>query len=165
MELIEKRILSTAQTEIPLTGPWSQYTDLEIYLNAYFTASAGADGVQIQFNNDTGNNYSVYYFESLKGTGINANGSAAIGGMWVTYRPSGSTDIPISARIRIFDINRTDVVKHMVSRYGGGSETYFGTYNGAWENTQALSSIKFIKGAGSSQFLAGTTLSIYGVKA
>jgi hypothetical protein len=164
MELIEKRVLSTSQTEIPFTGPWSQYMDLEIYVNAFFTTSGGADGIWIQFNNDSATNYSVFWFESTRGTSINSSGISDYNGMWISYRPSGSASMPISCRTRMFDINRTDTVKHMVSRFGGGHEGFNGTYNGAWENTAAISSFKLVKGVGASQFLAGTTISVYGVK-
>jgi hypothetical protein len=164
MELIEKRVLSTAQTDVSFTGPWAQYMDLEIYINAFFTTSGAPDGIWLQFNNDTASNYSVYWFESTRGTSINSSGSANFGGMWTTYRPSGTTAMPVSCRVRAFDINRTDTVKHMVSRFGGGHEGYTGTYNGAWKDTSSISSLKLVKGAGASQFLAGTTVSVYGVR-
>jgi hypothetical protein len=164
MELIEKRVLGSALSEVNFTGPWSAYTDIEIYLNLFFTSSASPEGVKIQFNGDTGANYNIYFFETTGGSGVNSNGTVSDTSMWVTYRPSGSTDVPLSGRVRLFDVNSTDIIKTSVSRYGG-IEGYGGTYNGAWKNTNALSSFKFIKGIGASNFLTGSTFLVYGVKA
>lgn len=163
MEFIERRVLGSNLSEVVLTGPWSNYTDLEIYVNAYFTGSGSAEGIKLQINNDTGANYNFYFFETLNGSGINANGAVSDTSMWVTYRPSGTTAIPISARLRLFDINSTSVTKASVSRYGG-IEAYGGTYNGVWKSTAAITSLKFIKGTGASQFLAGSTFTVYGVR-
>ena len=164
MELIEKRVLGTASSEVNFTGPWSAYTDIEIYLNIFLTGSGSPEGVKLQMNGDTGANYNIYFFETTNGTGINASGTVGDTSMWVTYRPSGSTDVPISGRVRLFDINSTDTVKTSISRYGG-IEGYGGTYNGAWKNTNAITSLKFIKGIGASNFLVGSTFLVYGVKA
>jgi len=164
MELIEKRVLGSALSEVNFTGPWAAYTDIEVYLNVFFTGSGSADGVKVQFNSDTGANYNFQIFETLNGGSVNANSVNNDTSMWITYRPSGSTDVPVSARVRFFEVNSTDTMKASVSRYGG-IEGYGGTYNGVWKNTNALSSFKFIKGTGASNFLTGSTFLVYGVKA
>ena len=164
MELIEKRVLGSSLSEVNFTGPWADYTDIEVYLNVFFTGSGGADGVKVQFNGDTGANYNFQIFETTGGSSIYASSATNDTSIWMTYRPSGSTDVPVSARVRFFEVNSTSTMKSLASRYGS-IEGYGGTYNGAWKNTNALSSFKFIKGVGASNFLTGSTFLVYGVKA
>lgn len=160
--LIEKRIISTTTAApITFTGPWSDYTDLEIYANIY-CSGAGVQAIKMQLNGDTGSNYSNYWMESTIGTSLNSSGEAATTSTWITYTPGNNTSFPLCFRLRMFDINSTSLVKPFTSRFGGIA-AHSGTYNNVWKSTSAVTSISFLRN-GENNILAGSSISVYGVK-
>lgn len=164
LTLIEKRVISsTTSSAITFNGPWTQFSDIEVYGNVYCSGT-GVQAVKMQLNGDTAANYSNYWFETtaFAGGGLNSSGQSSTDSTWITYTPSNNTALPLSFRLRLFDVNSTTFTKTFVSRTGGIA-AYSGTYSNVWESTAAISSISFLR-HGESNILAGSSFLVYGVK-
>jgi hypothetical protein len=160
--LIEKRVItSTTSSNITFTGPWNDYTDLEIYGNVYCSGT-GVQAIKMQLNGDTGSNYSNYWMETMGGSGLNSSGESSTTSMWTVYTPSNNSTVPLSFRARLFDINSTTFTKPIVSRYGG-IFAYSGTYNNVWKSNSQITSISLLRN-GEPNILAGSSFILYGVK-
>lgn len=134
----------------------STYTDLVIVTSG--TGSANAS-FKLQFNSDTGSNYSVTY---LYGDG---GGSATSG------RASNQTEIGAMGRIgtsqansliHIMNYSNTSTYKNVIGR--GNLSTQLTIMSvGTWRSTLAINSIKLTPESGTID--AGAILTIYGIKA
>ena len=151
--------LGSTQANISFSSLGS-YTDLIIICNPINT-SAGSD-IGIQFNSDTGNNYS--------GTWINGNGTTASSSRISSYsyipvlQPvSGqSTVYQGQGIIQIMNYGNSTTYKTVVSRYDDASKSTGATV-GLWRNTAAITSILMKPGTGS--FASGSTFTLYGLAA
>ena len=146
---------SSAAANYTFTSIPATYTDLVVIVNGSF---ASADGLNIQFNSDTTNNYSSTY--------VGGDGSSAISGrnsstssMSMGYMStSQSTTI-----INVFNYANTTTYKTALSR--DNSTVYVLTRVGLWRATPAaITSIKLF-GANGYNFNSGTTISLYGIAA
>jgi hypothetical protein len=145
----------------------STYTDLVVSLSAR-AVDIGADfaNYNYQFNGDTGTNYSI--------TVLSGDGSTAS-----SYRNSNATQINagyLSATANTFSAHiiniqnyaNTNTFKASISRnnFGRIDASRLRTANaavGSWRSTSAITSITF--NASSGGFFAGTTATLYGIKA
>lgn len=154
--------LGSAQTSVTF-GSFSGYTDL---FCSYSTRSTGvvAD-VMLQFNGDTGTNYSV--------TILHGNGSAA-----GSYRQSSANELLIDFQgsagttsgvfntglLNIMNYSNTTTYKTILNRAGraaSGTDAVVGL----WRNTSAITSMAFKLGGSGNQFAAGSTFTLYGITA
>jgi hypothetical protein len=134
------------------------YTDLILVCNPINT-SAGSD-IGMQFNSDTGNNYS--------GTWINGNGTTATSSRITSYsyipvlQPvSGeSTVYSGQAIIQIMNYGNSTTYKTVLSRYDDAAKST-GAEVGLWRNTAAITSVLMKPGTGS--FAVGSTFTLYGI--
>jgi hypothetical protein len=136
----------------------SGYTDLVLVTSLKIT-SGGATNNRLSFNNDTGANYSNTI---LYGTGTTAGSyrsSNLTGGSII----DDVTSTEFSATIHhIMNYANTTTYKTTVGRSSPvGSSVQSNV--GMWRNTNAITSITLT--AGSSTFVVGSTLSLYGIKA
>ena len=151
--------LGSTQASISFSSLGS-YTDLILVCNPINT-SAGSD-IGMQFNSDTGNNYS--------GTWINGNGTTASSSRISTYayipvlQPiSGqSTVYQGQGIIQIMNYRNSTTYKTVLSRYDDASKST-GAVAGLWRNTAAITSVLMKPGTGS--FATGSTFTIYGIQA
>lgn len=131
------------------------YTDLVLVINGYQTVD---DNVYLQFNGDTGSNYSA--------TAMYGNGSSAS-----SFRNSNQTTIQLGGLFTsangngIFNIqnySNSNTFKTVLARTNAAAS---GTQArvGLWRSTAAITSI--LVGSNSSNFVSGTTLSLYGIAA
>lgn len=156
-EPIATTTLGSAQSSYTFTSIPSTYTDLIIVANTKNTANSG-DEVGIQFNSDTGSNYSR--------TRIYGNGSSAASDR-ATNTNKGALAIndtsnfsPIIANVQNYANSNT--YKTVVSR--GNSGGYVSAYVSLWRNTNAITSITLLPDSGTT-FTSGCSFTLYGIKA
>lgn len=132
------------------------YTDLVMVMS--FSLS-GNNEVYIQFNSDTGSNYSRVYFE---GNGTTTSSSY-----------SSSNQINILGRdtqmvntINFMNYSNTTTYKTLLARFSGFSSaaaSIVGAEVAVWRNTNAITSIGLSLSAGN--FTNGSVITLYGIKA
>lgn len=136
---------------------FSGYTDLVLVFNGKCTSTGGWN-LFLQFNGDTGTNYSA---TSMYGDGSNAasgrgSGNAAVGGYFVDGTNPGTVIV------NIMNYSNSSTNKTIIGR---GSNTGVGTDArvGLWRNTAAITSMLIYSNGGNWQ--AGSTFTLYGITA
>jgi hypothetical protein len=125
--------------------------------------SASATDVKLQFNSDTGSNYTQHL--------LWGNGSAASAGSYTstTYIPAGVTSIttanPAAGVVDILDYTNTN--KYKTVRTLSGSDTngvggFIFFESGVWMNTTAITSLILAPYSGT--FNQYSRISLYGIK-
>ena len=145
----------------------STYTHLQIRWIAKTNRADTDDVVQMQFNSDTGANYS---WHGLAGTGsvAGANAGASQSNIeikWGATGNSGATNIFASAIIDILDYADTNKYK-TTRRLGGADLNGSGQIylsSGNWRSTSAITSIVLNRQYGSN-FLQYSSFALYGIK-
>ena len=161
-EPIATTTFGSATTTYTFSSIPSTYTDLVVVAN-YGTTAAG-NSIFFRMNGDTANNYS--------GTFLLGSGSTAD-----SYRGSNEPSIrifgsPIASGtpstliatgiVQIQNYSNTTTNKTVIARSGQGTgEVLAGV--GLWRSTAAVNSITFYMAA--SSMLAGSTFTLYGIKA
>lgn len=158
-EPIATTTLSSAASSITFSSIPSTYTDLRIVIVP--TANAGIP-MAMRFNNDAGNNYSK---TGLIGDGSSASSSRLTNQTQIATANSGlSTSIPSLFTYDIFSYAgstyKTVLITDSQDFNGSGN---VGRYVGLWRDTSAINSISWQWS--SYTFSAGTTLTLYGIKA
>lgn len=145
--------LGTTATDYTFTSIPSTYTDLVLVV-AGQSASGGSSA--LQFNGDTGSNYS---YTNLKGNGSTAT-SARASNITLGYIAEiwGSQTVDI---INIMNYSNTTTYKTAISR-GNNAGNYVGAWVALWRSTAAINSVKFLSG---DTMQVGTTLTLYGIAA
>ena len=136
----------------------STYTDLVLVFNGSMTG--GSNGA-IRFNGDTGSNYSATV---LYGTG-SANGSVrdVNVGLIIVNFATATGDRNIS-RMMVMNYSNTTTNKTTLFRRDDTHNAVVAGV-GLWRSTAAINSIEFVQTVGASYFTAGSTLTLYGIKA
>jgi len=118
---------------------------------------------KIQFNSDTGTNYSWHY---VRGNGTATSASAgATQNFAICGLTPNSTIYPGVGVTDIVDYNDTNKYKTIRSLVGGGLNTtagYAGLYSGNWQSTSAISSITITPLTGN--FSQNSSFALYGIK-
>ena len=152
---IATQTLGSAASSVTFSSIPSTYTDLVLIVNSSRTTSN--DSVSLEFNGDTGSNYSRLL---LYGTGSSA----------LTFRESNANLIEIGIQdtsnctniFNVINYANTTSNKSVVARANAtGVRVSAGI--GVWRNTAAINSIKLATGG--STFIAGSTFTLYGIKA
>jgi hypothetical protein len=129
------------------------YTDLVCVVSGSLTS---LQDFSLQFNGDTGANYSITYAYGAASTttaGYENNQTAMTAG---SLGADQSTCI-----LQIQSYSNPNVTKPVLSRAGG--PTWVSFYKGGlWRSTSAINSIKF---TGINSFTSGTSITLYGIKA
>ena len=133
----------------------STYTDLKLVINCTTSATIGGF---LQFNGDTGSNYSV--------TGLYGDGSSA-----GSFRSSSQTSTQINNMstsrcmtiAQIMNYSNSTTYKTVLSRSDNTPITA-SAFVGLWRNTAAITSITFVTNSGVYPINAGSTFTLYGVK-
>jgi hypothetical protein len=158
---IASTTLGSAASTVTFSSIAATYTDLVVVVNATFSNASTAN-LALQFNGDTGSNYSA---TRLLGDGSSAS-SARVGS---TYMMIGDINNALfSSIINIQNYANTTTYKTALTRTGfaGG---FLGAYVGLWRGstgsaTQAINSV-LIGYNGSGTFAAGSTFNLYGITA
>jgi len=147
--------LGSAASSVSFTSISGSYTDIQIVFSGAITS--GFDAIGLQFNGDTGSNYSRVYMAG--------NGSAASSSL-----NSGQTSIQIgimgteqsNSIFNVMSYSNTTTYKTALGR-GNSSANATRAGVGLWRSTSAINRIDLI--AGSSTFISGSTFTLYGIAA
>jgi hypothetical protein len=160
---IENKTLAIATSSVVFSAIPQTYTDLVLVSNMI----SGFSGVAMQFNGDTGSNYSY----------ANMTGNGSIPQMFRSGSTTniqycgwgyalGSSTIPSTSRADIFNYTNTSAYKYALMRATDGNSA--GNYDvefftGTWRNTAAITSITLSVSA--VNFAIGSQFTLYGIKA
>ena len=159
-EPIATTTLGSAASSITFSSIPSTYTDLRVVLVAQGNG-ANVDA-QIQFNSDTGTNYSS---TQLYGNGTSAASTRYTSGTFI-YADAGAV---YSANFCLYTI---DVFSYAGSTYKTCLISENGDKNGSgivsssvglWRSTSAINTLKIQTGSANT-YVAGTTATLYGIK-
>jgi hypothetical protein len=160
--------LATATATITFSSIPREYEHLQIRLIGRSSRSSGVSQFKLNFNGDTGTNYSDHY---LLGSG---GGSAIVGhdGASQTFiwaNPiAGNTTTAGTFGVGIIDIlDYSNTNKNKTVRMLGGFDEngggYLGLSSGLWMNTAAITSITIGDGYGQN-LTTYTSAALYGIK-
>jgi len=147
-------------TSIPNT-----YTDLIVLLSGRSNNAAINVSLQMQFNNDTGNNYT---YRALQGSGSAANSFSGVSGsnIFCSSMPSGNSTSNTFGSAYIYIPNYLASTQKSVSIDAVGennaTEAYTNLVAGLWTGTSAITSIKFTLFS-SNVFVQNSTATLYGI--
>jgi hypothetical protein len=154
--------LGSAASSITFSSIPGTYTDLKFVLTG--TTASAAD-LAIQYNTDTGTNYSGTF---LSGTGSAANSTTngpSASNILLQSQGASSTTIPAMSAVDVFSYAgatyKTCLIIASTDQNGAGAVE---TGVGLWRSTAAITSIK-IFGNGGVNLSTGTTATLYGIKA
>ena len=159
-EPIATTTLSNTQNSVSFTSIGGTYTDLIIVVSP-LTNNTSADDVYIQYNSDTGSNYSQ--------TGMRGNGSAASSSralsqaqIFTTLTASaGSTTDPRTTIIQIMNYSNTTTYKTCLIRENIAASQVAANV-GLWRSTSAITRVDISTGSGF-DFASGSTFTLYGI--
>ena len=158
-EPIATQTLGTAAATVTFSSIAATYTDLVLVFWKLTSADAQCS---LQFNGDTGSNYS--------NTSVSGNGSAA-----ASARASSATSISLENALisnatnasmnvlNVMNYSNTTTNKTTISRASAAGSGVNSTV-GLWRSTAAINSLTLLSG-GASTFSTGSTFTLYGIKA
>jgi hypothetical protein len=144
---------SVTFSSIPAT-----YTDL-VLIVVGTRNNASSDLLRYRLNGDTGTNYSRTY---LLGDGSSASSGRSTNQSAGAYAGDMNNAVISNHIIHFMNYSNTTTFKTMLSR-GNKSDAYTESEVNLWRNTSAINQI--VLSVGSSDFLAGCTFTLYGIKA
>jgi len=151
-------LTSSASSVTFASIPTSGYRDLIVVSSANNNGSTGTRGLFIQFNADTGSNYSWVQMEG--------NGSTATSETQTAQVRIQIGQVPISNRTmsiaNIMDYSATNKHKSIISRFDTAADRTNATAS-RWASTSAITSLRLFPNADS--FAVGSTFSVYGIAA
>lgn len=151
--------LGSSVTSVTFSSISGSYRDLVLISQI----SSGSDGdFWIQFNGDTGTNYSTVYAGGNGSSTYSSTLTSAGGYNSLVAYTSGSNGANI--KVDIMDYSATDKHKTALMR-GDKASTATEMLAGRWANTSAINSIKILQYNTSRFFTAGSSFSLYGVSA
>ncbi len=152
---IATQTLGSAAASVTFSSIPSTYTDLIAVFSG--ASTGGFESVRVRTNGDTGSNYSRLL---LIGTGSVAGISRANN---ESYLILGAMNTTTSNTLwQFMNYSNTTTNKTVLTRTNVASNTVRATL-GLWRNTNAITQLDF--SASISTFIAGSTFTIYGIKA
>jgi hypothetical protein len=155
--------LGSAQTTIQFTSIPSTYTDLKLVLTGNISAS-GVD-IRLQYNSDTGTNYS---YTDLAGYGGSVFSSRSTNKTFIATNflsfYSGSDTCTVT--YDIMNYANTSMYKSTLERFSTAQSDGNGGVDqgvGLWRSTAAISSLSL--SFATVTFSTGTTATLYGIQA
>jgi hypothetical protein len=150
--------LGSAQSNITFSS-FSGYTDLILIFNGKVSAN---DDLYLQFNSDTGTNYSN---TTLRGNGTTASstrGSSTTGARLSDQgSPTTGTESTVIAHLQNY--SNTTTYKTIIDRANNAS-TGADAIASLWRSTSAITTIKLYCGGGAN-LAVGSIATLYGIKA
>ena len=158
-EPIATTTLSTATATVTFSSISGSYTDLVLVISPKNTAGSL---VRLQFNSDTGNNYSRTVLQG-NGTSATSVRSSSQGHIAIGEDAAPSTTLGNTAFIvQVMNYSNATTYKTILSRENNAGVAVSATV-GLWRNTSAITTID-VKQGGAAQFDTGSTFSLYGIK-
>lgn len=155
--------LPSDQATVTFSSISSTYTDLVLVFRGSCSPGNPGSDININFNSDTGSNYSRTY---LLGDGT--SGASGRSSSIAAFKPSGL----FYNMYQVTHINNyanTTIYKTALSKtsgWGVSSTTgYVAETVGLWSSTAAINRIDFTISTGTAIIAAGSTFTLYGIKA
>ena len=153
----------SAATSYTFTSIPSTYTDLQIVVGNFGMNAAGS-ALRMRFNGDSTTNYSNTFALGTGGSRSsnreNNADSIRVGGLSIGPATNNTDNIIINIQsYSNININKTALIKD----YSPNNEV--GALSGLWRSQQSISSITLTSFNGTHTILAGTTFTLYGIKA
>lgn len=155
--------LSTAASTVSFTSIPNTFTDLILIANARANTSGTSTSVYFT-TNITGTNYSTTWLVGY-GSSVASGRYSNLGQGYLGYVPGGSTNSSSRGTLIAHFMNyaNTNIFKTTLSR-GDVAEAETAAYVNLIRGTSAISTITLGEGGGN-QFVAGSTFTLYGIKA
>ena len=165
--LIASNVLGSSTTSVTFSSISSSYDDLAIRLSARSDVASTSEGIKLEFNSDTGTNYSS---SNLTGNGTSALGFVysnqtvclfprSLNGDTVTANVFGSWEAYISQ----YANSSTNPICTFGVGENNATGAFMGFGAGLYRNGSGISSIK-ITNANNTNFLATSSFYLYGIK-
>jgi hypothetical protein len=159
-EPIATTTLGTATNQVTFSSIPSTYTDLVLVQNGAFNPAGG--DVFIQFNTNYTSNYSNTW---LTGTGSAASSSREANVTRIIVDVNAYPTTGVSTRIiQIMNYSNTTTYKTVLAR-ANNAASGVDAIVGLWRSTAAISTVEIFAWTGANKFDAGTTITLYGIKA
>ena len=150
--------LSSAATDVTFSSISGSYTDLVLIFEG--TATADLD-ICLQFNGDTGSNYSATSIRGDGSTVVSERNSNVSKGITIGIITGTRT----MARAFIMNYSNATTYKSVISRVDSTNATYgLMARVGLWRNTAAITSVRFHLDSANA-IASGSTFSLYGITA
>jgi hypothetical protein len=164
-ELLETEILTGTQSSVTFSSLNSTYGADYQHLQARCVWSGGGvvSSLRIELNGDTGSNYSLHV---LYGNGSSVlSAAAAPSSIWALGDSVTTTNAFAASVVDILDpFETTKYTTGRILHGRAGSSNSIELLSGNWRNTAAVDTINF-RVDGGQTLIAGTRLSLYGLKA
>lgn len=164
-EAIFTETLASAQASVTFSSIPSTYTDLVLVVTA---KSSSTDTVVVaQFNSDTSNSGTNYSYTRIYGNGTSALSDRASNNAWIPVgRLTTSSDSHFGQGIaHLMNYANATTYKTVLTR-GDNASSMTNASVGLWRATPAaISTIVISVANGASNLAAGSTFSLYGIKA
>ena len=166
MEPIATTLLSGTAGSVTFSSIPQNYKHLQIRMFAHTNRTVDPDYLKINFNGDTGSNYSWHYIYG-QGASVAAGAGANSTYMFSEYY-GGAAQNANTYGAGITDIlDYTNVYKFKTIRdlggYDNNGDGSISFQSGLWMNTAAVTSIKITPGGGT-LISANSRFSLYGIK-
>ena len=167
MELIEAKTLASATANVTFTTIPQTYTDLKLLISSKSSEGSQSANYWIQFNSDTGANYTNKRIYSGATTAASDNGNTGINGISAGFIPGDIANTTSTfSNCEIYIPNYAGSATKSVScdSSSEGNQTsgvWLNMAAGLWNNTAAITSLT-IAVTGASQTI-GSTFYLYGI--
>jgi hypothetical protein len=159
-ESIYSNTLASNANRIDFSSIPSTYTDLVLVILA---KSNTANDIELRLNDDSGGNYSrTLMWFTTPSASISRGSNASF--MRISNYAYADPIEPTLHIVNLFNYSNTSTLKSVMNV--GMSKIGIDQQNHLWRSTTAINKISIYSGvAGSVPFLAGSTFSLYGIKA
>lgn len=147
----------SAQNSYTFTSIPGTYTDLKMVVNGSFNSE---DYVCLQFNSDTGSNYSE---TPIVGNGSTVSSGRAANRAFIFTQAVAGSGVRFMVQSNFMNYSNSTTYKTVLSRTDCASRDVTASA-GLWRSTSAITSIK-VYGLVGNNFETGSTFTIYGIKA
>jgi len=149
--------LGSAQATVTFSSISGSYTDLVLIIRG--TSATSTAQLQLQFNSDTGTNYSTTYLIGNGTSAISDRDSNTAGGMVAGFL--GTTEG--NNIVNIQNYSNTTTYKTVLCRTNLTTSRTQATVN-LWRNTAAITTI-LVQMLGGQNIASGSTFTLYGITA
>lgn len=156
---IASQTLGSAASSVTFSSIAGTYTDLIVVINA--KAVTGTPSIALRFNSDSGSNYS---YTGLAGNGSSASSARAsnTSTAWVSAYLNGvSSTNWNNGIIHIMNYANSTTYKTSLARWAGADYEVDAIVT-LWRSTSAITEVNLIA---QSNLVAGSTFTLYGIKA
>ena len=159
---IATNTLSSAAASVTFSSISSAYTDL-VVVASILPSSTSFYTPSLQFNSDTGSNYSGTWIYGQGSSAVSSRNSSQTQMALDNYAATPAVGYPMTVIFNVFNYANTTTYKTVLSRgndvFSSAGET--SATVGLWRSTAAVTSIT-VKGNGAN-FEVGSTFTLYGI--